>query len=637
MTRSRPLRVTVPRLALLVAAAALLGPVRAEAQLGALLSPGRLTRAHADLEGIVNCQKCHERGQRITAAKCLSCHRPVADRMARKVGVHRDVTDDCVTCHVEHTGLDGELRPFDQDAFDHARVAGFPLDGKHADLEGGCAACHTTRSFLTASPACQSCHTDVHEGRLGTTCASCHTTTVAFKDVVAGGRFDHGRTAFPLDGAHVSVACTSCHADGAFTGVAFSSCTSCHADPHRPAQGARCTSCHTTGTWRTGHVNHARTAFPLVGRHEAVACAACHTRPAMTTKPPSGTCAACHVDVHRGTFTQDCKACHAETGFENAPFDHDQTGFPLAGRHAPLACAACHTGVDLRARSAARRVADYRGLDTACASCHPDVHRGELGTQCDTCHSAASFSVDEFEHSRFPDFFEGEHAGLACERCHRPAGAARGAPGGPPGRGFAADASAKADVPMPATVRFTRATTACASCHTDVHLGQVGAECQACHDVRHAGFAVAGFSHATTAFPLTGRHETVACAACHMPTTGVFPAGASTAVRLAGLAVECVACHQDVHQGQADLRCERCHTSRTFALPDYRHPDSRLVDFFVGRHLTTSCESCHRPVPAEVPSGRGTVLTLQVDTSCTACHRDVHNGSLPDCASCHVP
>ena len=73
---------------------------RAEAQLGALLSPGPLAKPHAELEGISNCQKCHEQGRKVTAEKCLTCHAPVADRIARRVGVHKDVKTDCVTCHV---------------------------------------------------------------------------------------------------------------------------------------------------------------------------------------------------------------------------------------------------------------------------------------------------------------------------------------------------------------------------------------------------------------------------------------------------------------------------------------------------------------------------------------------------------
>src|SRR5512132_3846890 len=86
-------------------------PRPASAQLGALVSPGRLTRAHASLEGITNCLKCHAAGEQVSAPKCLACHQPIAQRIAQKRGVHRNVRTDCVTCHVEHNGPESELRP----------------------------------------------------------------------------------------------------------------------------------------------------------------------------------------------------------------------------------------------------------------------------------------------------------------------------------------------------------------------------------------------------------------------------------------------------------------------------------------------------------------------------------------------
>jgi len=76
------------------------------AQIGTLVSPGPLSRAHANLEGLANCQKCHTPGREVIASKCLSCHKPIADRIARKVGVHRTVTGDCNACHAEHRGPD---------------------------------------------------------------------------------------------------------------------------------------------------------------------------------------------------------------------------------------------------------------------------------------------------------------------------------------------------------------------------------------------------------------------------------------------------------------------------------------------------------------------------------------------------
>jgi hypothetical protein len=611
--------------ALFAAGACLVAHVPAEAQLGTLLSPGALTKAHAALEGISNCVKCHERGRRITAEKCLSCHKPVADRITRRAGVHRDVKGDCVACHVEHTGVDGELRPFDQAAFDHAGVAAFPLEGRHAPVAGKCSACHQTRSFLTARASCQSCHKDVHNGALGAACGSCHTTRVAFKNVIAGGRFDHSRTAYPLTGAHASAACTTCHINGAYKGLSFSTCTSCHKDRHQSAWGATCTACHTTETWRTSKIDHSRTAFPLLGRHAETACASCHKQSATRVKARSDTCGACHVDVHRGTFKQDCKSCHNENSFAKAPFDHGVTSFALSGKHAPLACSACHKssamppapGDTVRTRwtaAATRTAADFRGLKAACVSCHQDVHRNELGTSCDTCHSTSNFGVANYRHLRFAEFFGGQHASVGCGQCHLSSPVSAGL------------APAKTR-PLPLNVRFSGTSTACVACHKDVHLGQVGRECQTCHSLQTAKFAVAGFPHAKTAFPLTGKHANAACSSCHTTVTGVFPAGTGTAVRLKGVAIECASCHKDVHLAQVGNRCEGCHSTDAFAVPDYKHRDIPLNGFFVGRHLSATCDSCHR----------GTPMAFRIETRCTACHRDEHNGALPDCLRCHRP
>ena len=175
----------------------LAAPRPALAQIGQLLSPGPLSRAHASLEGVDKCQKCHEPGRKITPDLCLSCHKPVADRIRLKKGVHREVTGDCAACHVEHAGADAELRPFDPKSFDHATETGFPLDGRHAAIARDCAKCHKTRSFLALTPACTTCHTDIHKPSLGADCRVCHSTAVPFKE--ARSRFDHSKAAFQLD------------------------------------------------------------------------------------------------------------------------------------------------------------------------------------------------------------------------------------------------------------------------------------------------------------------------------------------------------------------------------------------------------------------------------------------------------
>ncbi|MEI6670009.1 MAG: hypothetical protein WCP29_17805, partial [Acidobacteriota bacterium] len=190
---------------------------QAWAQLGQMVAPGPLSKAHATLEGAANCQKCHTAGRKILADQCLVCHKPVGERILRKQGVHRDVTIDCTSCHVEHKGPDADIRPFNLEKFDHGRDAGFALEGKHAALVATCAKCHKTRSYLTLTPTCTTCHKDVHLGTLGPTCLTCHVMTVPFKDVRT--RFDHTKAAFALTGAHVKVACEKCHVNKVYKGL----------------------------------------------------------------------------------------------------------------------------------------------------------------------------------------------------------------------------------------------------------------------------------------------------------------------------------------------------------------------------------------------------------------------------------
>ncbi len=635
------------------------GTGHAEAQLGSLLSPGKLSRAHGKLEGIRNCTQCHEQGQKVTAEKCLACHRPVADRIARKLGVHKNVKNDCVSCHAEHAGVDGEVRPFDQSGFDHPGVTGFALDGKHAPLARQCAACHKVRSFLTLSPGCVTCHDDVHKGRLGPTCTSCHSTKTAFKDL--SGQFDHSKARFALDGAHQKVACEKCHVNRVFRGLKFTACTDCHRDPHRGEYAPTCKTCHTSDTWRTKKVDHTRTLFPLRGKHTTVACALCHKQPAMQVKPKSETCASCHVDVHKGAFKQDCKSCHSESGFEKAPFDHGKTAFPLEGKHEAVTCSACHKGVVTAGVPVAKRVADFRGLKTACASCHTDVHKGELGAACETCHSPKTFQVTTYTHPRFPDFFAGEHAPVVCGKCHKgmmapaasgtaPAVPLRSVPavvrsatatplrGAPPAPLKSAAATApSAPSPQVVVATFKNTPMTCASCHDDVHLGQVGRECQTCHSVAKPKFGVVGFDHSKTSYPLTGSHAAVTCVKCHKKESGTYPAGTGTAVRFK-VAKDCRGCHEDVHLGQFKNSCETCHSTRTFKFTSYTHLNRSLSRFFVGRHVKAACAACHKPVTATFPLGRGTAVRFNLDNKCVACHQDVHRGSLgPNCIECHRP
>ncbi|HEX7613779.1 MAG TPA: cytochrome c3 family protein, partial [Thermoanaerobaculia bacterium] len=618
----------VSRLVLALAAIVLASHAGAQG-IGGLVSPGRLSKPHEKLEGLDKCESCHEPGRKVTAVKCLECHKPVAERIKAKKGVHRDVTGtECAGCHVEHAGLDGDLRHFEPKGFDHKREAGYALDGLHAPLD--CKACHKARTYLGLSASsCASCHKDVHNGTLGATCQTCHTTSFAFKDTKKG--YDHSKTKYPLTGAHAKLPCESCHkTKGEYRVARFSACEDCHKNPHQPALGT-CTSCHVTASFKTltagQKFDHARTGYPLKGRHAAVACQTCHVKPATLVRLKYTRCADCHQDAHKGLFPrEDCAACHTESGFKPAKFDHGtRTKFPLDGKHATTACAACHKAAVAQARvPLAQRSVDFRGAKAACASCHADVHKGKLGAACETCHGTSSFKLSVFQHPRQPEFFLGAHAGVACEKCHL----ADQAPAAGPAKGGGVSAASR---------QYRGVSFQCAACHKDPHLGQVGIDCAKCHGLATKGYKADLFVHTMSKFRLTGKHEAAPCAKCHAKETGAFPAGSGTAVRLTGISTECRACHRDPHFGQLSPRCETCHDAASFKVAKFVHPAKKENEgFFVGKHASIACAECHRKETFDYPAGRGSAVRYSVPVDCTHCHEDPHRGALGrDCASCH--
>jgi len=572
------------------------------AQIGTLVSPGPLSRAHANLEGLANCQKCHTPGREVIASKCLSCHKPIADRMAAKVGVHRNVVDGCVTCHVEHGGADVDLRRLDARRFDHATETGFALEGQHAKLVDKCSACHKKRTFLDARTSCDSCHTDVHKGTLGHECTRCHAAVTLFKETQR--QFDHARARFLLTGAHHTVACAKCHVGGVYRGLKFDTCTGCHETPHRSQLGPSCTTCHVTDRWTTRTVEHSRTGFALVGQHAQVACERCHTS-GITKALRFDRCSACHTDVHRNSIKEDCRTCHTETTFRGASFDHGlRTSFALGGKHAGLACRKCHKAISADTAPPASRVIDFAGAKAECASCHADEHKGKFGRTCDACHRASTFKASGFAHPRVPEFFAGKHVGLACEKCHVRA------------TDLQVSRGSLRVVPEPGKAP----QMTCDTCHGDVHLGQVGPACERCHTVGAERFAPARFSHEVAAFKLTGKHGAVECAKCHPVQAGTFPAGAGSARRLKPVSSECRSCHKDPHLGQVDASCTTCHSAQSFTLLSYRHRGLESV-FGVGSHRRLPCRSCHKTETGQFPAGRGTTVRLKgLGKTCLECH-----------------
>jgi len=346
----------------------------------AQISPGPLARPHESLNGTLHCTDCHKFGSAATL-KCLGCHTEIAGRLGAGRGLHATYKlpkgDDnaCSKCHSEHNGEDFALIKWDTKTFDH-NLTGYVLEGKHQGV--ACNKCHTAervspaaravikiknlaRTFLGTPQTCSTCHEDVHKGRLGADCLQCHNyvdwKTFAIK------KLDHNKTRYPLTGQHISVKCEKCHTPGTdgkprYTGIPFGKCADCHADVHHGSFPQPCEACHTTGGWKKislvgvdKNFDHAKTKYPLLGKHATVDCGACHKGGDFKKEIPFAKCTDCHLpDPHNGQFKKrpdgiECSSCHTVDTFKPSTFmakDHDTTDYPLKGKHFTVECGKCH-------------------------------------------------------------------------------------------------------------------------------------------------------------------------------------------------------------------------------------------------------------------------------------------------------
>lgn len=394
---------------------------------------------------------------------CQSCHQ---DPHKEKLG------SDCKTCHDETSWRMGSR-------FDHDKT-GFPLTGRHEKVE--CKQCHPVAASGALLPdfppvaheQCTACHQDPHDKRFGARCDSCHTTASwhALKREAQERAF-HAKTRFPLQGAHASTPCTSCHGPfgrghpAKFKGLPFAQCTACHADAHGGQLAGKtgaCERCHTVAGFEPASFDpksHDR--FPLTGAHAAVGCAECHAETFRDKHPPEkapgrvlaaskidfhpahAACQTCHKDPHAGQFApRTCEGCHGTESFHALAFDHDkETKFPLTGAHSSAACGECHT------RTKPQDPVRFATTPTACSECHGDPHYGQLPRACDGCHRTTTFTEVTFDHEKTKFPLVGKHEKAACERCHP-----------------------KIEVrPGLVVQRFVPTPQKCAACHTDPHGG----------------------------------------------------------------------------------------------------------------------------------------------------------------------
>jgi hypothetical protein len=458
-----------------LALASVVASVRPAPSSAQIISPGKLSSVHSELEGIRNCTLCHQlRQPGISPALCLKCHGLVADRLTAGRGFHASLSEeDCATCHKEHLGVDFALVRLDTLAFGHD-ATGYVLDGGH--VEAGCRDCHTAaqvgdpevvaymeehealnRTYLGLTTACGDCHaeeTPHREQFSPRPCVDCH-DTAGWED--ARG-FDHREARYPLTGAHRTVACASCHESELasqnapfvrYVPLASGACTDCHQDPHDGVMPGRCRSCHATTGWEEvdrsrveDRFDHEATDFSLVGQHAEASCTSCHdagahegdanlhlsfesgTAARAFPKPIADSCLACHRDLHDGEFQDrlggsDCQSCHGQSAWTPADYGldrHDsETSFLLEGAHQVVPCESCHITLG-------EGPPEFRLGEPTCAACHYETqpHEQQFDDRgCEACHTVASFGIPDFDHSetRYP--LDGAHRAATCADCHR--------------------------------------------------------------------------------------------------------------------------------------------------------------------------------------------------------------------------
>ncbi len=592
----------------------------------AQLSPGKLTGAHADLEGLRNCTKCHDLGNKVTNAKCLDCHQEIQSLMDQGRGYHssKEVRrQDCARCHSEHHGRKFDMMRFDQEQFDHD-LTGYELTGAHDRID--CRECHIPdfiadldirkreETFLGLEHDCIACHDDVHQNTLSTNdCASCHST----EEFAPAEYFDHDDTDYPLIGKHIEVDCIECHPietrDGAefqvFTGMAFDNCVACHEDVHDNVLGSDCKQCHNeqsfTSTRTLRRFNHNQTNFPLNGAHQQVNCADCHNMELELSQLfqdqlgiANNDCVSCHEDIHDNKLGTNCAECHNEQSFKSVgtdEFNHNLTNFPLLGQHQSVDCAQCHS----------ENKTDPVAHQT-CVTCHEDYHQGEfyadgVGPDCAACHSEQGFSgstytIEQHNASQFP--LDGGHLATPCFACHL---------------------DEKED-----RWKFRDIGQRCVDCHEDVHQGYISADyypnqdCAQCHLTDN--WLDNHFDHDLTAYSLLGKHAEVTCRACHIPDENFVVNRYEGFLNTPNTCWECHSednSHEDQFLENGASDCAQCHNQEGWLIAEFNHDETNFK--LEGAHVRVDCAQCHQPYQAT----SGNIITQYKFKSfeCVDCHQ----------------
>ncbi len=357
-------------------------------------------------------------------------------------------------------------------------------------------------------------------------------------------------------------------------------------------------------------------------------CTLCHE---LGEKVTDAKCLNCHDDIqslldqNRGYHAdssvkkKDCIECHSDhfgrnfdmVRFDEKSFKHDLTGYNLEGKHKVVDCRECHVSDNIQNTEIKKRKNTFLGLDQECLSCHDDFHQNTLSTDCMSCHNMEAFKpAPKFDHMEADFKLLGEHASVDCIECHQVS-----TKNGKEFQEFS-------NIPF----------SDCVDCHSDPHNNQIQGKCIECHtETSFSSFTGRGsFDHSSTDFDLKGKHKKIDCFSCHDRSSNplvVFQDKINTNEN------NCVACHEDNHEGKYGNECVKCHRESSFlSLKKMAFFDHTITDYpLEGKHLSVDCKQCHKKR-----------FSTPIDYSaCNKCHEDYHrneftkNEITPDCIECH--
>jgi len=328
----------------------------------------------------VSCVLCHTTGYVNTPNTCAGCHNNNYNQTTNPNHTTAQFPKTCETCHTPAAWVPS--------IFNHTTV--YPLIGAHTTV--ACTLCHTS-GYINTPNTCAGCHTNDYNqttnpnhttSQFPKTCETCHAPSAWVPST-----FNH-TSVYPLTGAHTTVACNLCHANG-YPNTP-TTCVGCHqndfnqsANPSHTKIGIStdCKTCHTTNPgWTPATFATHNTYYVLAGAHVSLACATCHNGNYNNTP---NTCAGCHITNYNNTtnpnhtaaqFPNTCATCHTQSTWTPSTWNHT-TYFPISnGKHTNISCVTCHTNS-----------ANYAVFTCVTSGCHAKAHNQNQGSAgCYSCH-----------------------------------------------------------------------------------------------------------------------------------------------------------------------------------------------------------------------------------------------------------